>query len=210
MYETPPGADLIGNVTRDFDPTSDTTSSSVSISVSIFQNKRVIDQVIEFARGSDIEEIFFAADVQRWSEISHIAQELCVIPLPLTLLPDECTAALFQRPSRQFGSTVGVEFSRAALSVVERFLKRLLDIVCSVGAIIVLLPMFLIVAIAIKLNSPGPVLFMQTRHGFNGKRFKILKFRSDDGTRRWGDDSPGSAWRYSRDPGRLVAAEDEH
>jgi len=38
--------------------------------------------------------------------------------------------------------------------------------------------MFFIVALAIKLDSPGPVLFMQTRHGFNGKRFKILKFRT--------------------------------
>jgi exopolysaccharide biosynthesis polyprenyl glycosylphosphotransferase len=57
-------------------------------------------------------------------------------------------------------------------------LKRLLDIVVSVGAIIALLPMFFIVALAIKLDSPGPVLFMQTRHGFNGRRFKILKFRT--------------------------------
>src|SRR5262249_60987324 len=87
-------------------------------------------------------------------------------------------AELFQRPSRQLGSTVGVQFRRAPLSQTERLLKRLLDIVCSVGAIIALLPIFLIVALAIKLDSTGPVLFMQTRHGFNGKRFKILKFRT--------------------------------
>jgi len=47
-----------------------------------------------------------------------------------------------------------------------------------VGAIVDLLPIFIIAALAIKLDSPGPVLFMQTRHGFNGNRFKILKFRS--------------------------------
>jgi hypothetical protein len=116
--------------------------------------------MIEVTRGYDIEEIFFAADVQRWSEISHMAQELCVSPLPLTLLPDECTTALFQRPSRQLGSTVGVGFNRAPLSVVERFFKRLLDIVCSLGAIIILLLLFLIVAVAIKLDSSGPVLFI--------------------------------------------------
>src|SRR4029077_16026582 len=108
--------------------------------------KRVIEQVIAFARGSDVEEIFFAADVQQWSEISHMAQELCVIPLPLTLLPDARTAELFQLPSRQFGSTIGVQFRRAPLNQIERVLKRLVDIVCSVGAIIVLLPIFLIVA----------------------------------------------------------------
>jgi Undecaprenyl-phosphate glucose phosphotransferase len=177
MYESPPGADVIRNVTRDFVRSGYEIIQFFHFDTDI-PKKQVIEHVIEVTRGSDIEEIFFAADVQRWSEISHIAQELCVIPLPLTLLPDECTAALFQRPSRQLGSTVGVEFSRAPLSVAERVLKRLLDIVCSVGAIIVLLPMFLIVAVAIKLDSPGPVLFMQTRHGFNGKRFKILKFRT--------------------------------
>jgi putative colanic acid biosysnthesis UDP-glucose lipid carrier transferase len=85
---------------------------------------------------------------------------------------------LFQRPSRQLGSTIGVEFRRAPLSQIERVLKRLVDIVCSVSAIIALLPIFLIVALAIKLDSPGPALFMQTRHGFNGKRFKIVKFRT--------------------------------
>jgi hypothetical protein len=65
------------------------------------------------------------SNLQQWSEISHMAQELCVIPLPLTLLPDARTAELFQRPSRQFGSTIGVEFRRAPLSQIERVLKRL-------------------------------------------------------------------------------------
>jgi undecaprenyl-phosphate galactose phosphotransferase/putative colanic acid biosynthesis UDP-glucose lipid carrier transferase len=40
------------------------------------------------------------------------------------------------------------------------------------------MPMLLIVALAIKLDSPGPVLFKQTRHGFNKQRFKIFKFRT--------------------------------
>ena len=177
MYELPPGADFIRNVTPNL------VRSGYDI-IQVFHlgtdvpKKRVIEKVIEFTRSSDIEEIFFAADVQRWSEISQMAQELCVIPLPLTLLPDECTATLFRQPSRQFGSTVGVEFSRAPLSLTERLSKRLLDVVCSIAAIVALLPMFLIVALAIKFDSPGSVLFIQTRHGFNGRRFKIIKFRT--------------------------------
>ena len=51
----------------------------------------IIDQVIATARGSDIEEIFFAADLQRWKEIGHLPERLSVLPIPLTLLPDECT-----------------------------------------------------------------------------------------------------------------------
>jgi Undecaprenyl-phosphate glucose phosphotransferase len=137
-----------------------------------------IDQVIATARGSEIEEIFVAADLQRWREIGSLVQRLSVLPIPLTLLPDECTATLLQRPFRRFGMTVGVEFQRPPLTSTERFLKRLLDIVCSVVGIIVLIPMLVIVALAIKFDSPGPALFMQTRHGFNRKRFKIFKFRT--------------------------------
>src|SRR5204862_458997 len=97
----------------------------------------------------------------------------------------EDTAALFTMSSRQFGSSVGVEFQRAPLSLSERVGKRLVDIVLGVSAIVLLVPMFVIVAIAIKLDSPGAALFRQTRCGFNSRRFKIFKFRTmtdlDDG-----------------------------
>ena len=58
------------------------------------------------------------------------------------------------------------------------FLKRLGDIVLSVMALIVLSPLFLIVAAAIKIDSKGPVIFTQQRVGKNGKLFKMYKFRS--------------------------------
>ena len=103
----------------------------------------------------------------------------------MTLLPDENIATLFQRTPRRFGSTVGIEFQRAPLSLSERIAKRALDLAISVSGIVFLTPMFLTIALAIKLDSRGPALFMQTRHGFNSKRFKIFKFRTmtslDDG-----------------------------
>jgi len=61
---------------------------------------------------------------------------------------------------------------------VARHFKRLMDIVISVIGLVVTLPISLITAIAIKLTSRGPVLFAQERVGYNGKRFKLLKFRS--------------------------------
>lgn len=60
----------------------------------------------------------------------------------------------------------------------KSFFKRILDLMISfVGILVLALPM-LILAIAIKLDSPGPVLFRQKRVGRNGKIFEILKFRS--------------------------------
>ncbi len=58
------------------------------------------------------------------------------------------------------------------------FIKRILDIILSFIGIIVLLPVYLIVSIAIKLDSKGPILFKQVRVGKDGKEFIIYKFRT--------------------------------
>jgi len=57
-------------------------------------------------------------------------------------------------------------------------IKRLFDIILSFVGIIILIPVFIIVSILIKIDSPGPVFFLQERVGLNGKLFKIIKFRS--------------------------------
>jgi exopolysaccharide biosynthesis polyprenyl glycosylphosphotransferase len=59
-----------------------------------------------------------------------------------------------------------------------RTAKRFLDITVATAALVLLCPILLMTAIAIKLTSPGPVFFMQERIGINKRRFKILKFRT--------------------------------
>jgi exopolysaccharide biosynthesis polyprenyl glycosylphosphotransferase len=67
---------------------------------------------------------------------------------------------------------------RAGLERSARVLKRSFDLVGATLGIVVLAPLMLAIAIAIRVDSPGPVLFSQTRVGRDGKRFRILKFRS--------------------------------
>ena len=57
-------------------------------------------------------------------------------------------------------------------------LKRFFDIVLSLLALIVLMPFFIILAIIIKITSPGPIFFVQTRVGYFGRHFRFYKFRS--------------------------------
>jgi exopolysaccharide biosynthesis polyprenyl glycosylphosphotransferase len=63
--------------------------------------------------------------------------------------------------------------------------KRLFDLVCSALGLLALTPLFILVAILVKLDSPGPVFFVQRRYGFNQQPFRIIKFRTmrafDDG-----------------------------
>lgn len=61
---------------------------------------------------------------------------------------------------------------------IYRSIKAIMDVVVAWMALIVLLPLFLMVAVAIKVDSPGPVLFVQKRIGKNGKLFNCIKFRS--------------------------------
>jgi lipopolysaccharide/colanic/teichoic acid biosynthesis glycosyltransferase len=63
-------------------------------------------------------------------------------------------------------------------SALTMTLKRCVDITVSTTAIVMLLPLFAMIAVAIKADSPGPVFFLQTRVGRNGRLFKIRKFRS--------------------------------
>jgi len=94
------------------------------------------------------------------------------------LVPLGALAQLFQRSRLDIGDTIAIELQRAALSPAEQAVKRGVDILLSFALLVCLSPFLLAVAIAIKLDSPGPVLFRQVRHGFNGRPFRCYKFRS--------------------------------
>ncbi|CAO4157340.1 undecaprenyl-phosphate glucose phosphotransferase [Methylorubrum extorquens] len=125
--------------------------------------------------GSDVEEIVIAADARIWLAVRDLLRNQ---PLPVRLIPDPEVAELVRRPFLTAGQVTLVEVQRGPLSVAERRAKRCLDIAIATSALVALLPLMAMVCIAIKLDSPGPVLFRQTRNGFNGRKFKILKFRS--------------------------------
>ncbi len=59
-----------------------------------------------------------------------------------------------------------------------KYIKRVLDLILSLMALIILMPLMIIIAILIKINSKGPVFFLQERLGKDGKVFKIIKFRT--------------------------------
>ncbi|MBC2812204.1 sugar transferase [Enterococcus faecalis] len=71
-----------------------------------------------------------------------------------------------------------IELGFAKRSFVQVFLKRFIDILFSSVALIILMPVFMIVAVCIFLDSPGPVIFSQYRIGKDGRPFKMYKFRS--------------------------------
>jgi putative colanic acid biosynthesis UDP-glucose lipid carrier transferase len=142
------------------------------------RSDEVIERVISLCRTSDIEEIMLFVDPERMSNVRSVARRLRVLPLPVTLVPFGTLALLFQRARYDIGDTVAIELLRAALSPTEQAIKRTIDFILSGVGLIILSPILIAAAIAIRLDSSGPALFRQTRHGFNGRPFRIYKFRT--------------------------------
>jgi lipopolysaccharide/colanic/teichoic acid biosynthesis glycosyltransferase len=81
-------------------------------------------------------------------------------------------------PVQPIGSMSFMVLQRRPLDVGQRLRKRLLDMMICAVAFLPFLVLFAIVAAAIKIDSPGPVLFRQPRYGFNNCQFTVFKFRS--------------------------------
>lgn len=77
-----------------------------------------------------------------------------------------------------FAGTPLIVFQTFQAKEWQMFIKRLFDMLISFLAIVVLMPLFILTGLAIRLSSPGPVFFRQTRCGLNGRKFVLLKFRS--------------------------------
>ncbi|MEP9404200.1 sugar transferase [Sphingomonas silueang] len=78
----------------------------------------------------------------------------------------------------RYHGTATALIASGRLNAVDRLIKRLFDLAIAVPAAILLLPLFAIIAICIKLDSPGPILFVQQRIGQGNRMFPMFKFRS--------------------------------
>ena len=137
-----------------------------------------IGEIIKYVRETEVEEVVLSADLKYWPEIGKVLSKLRVLPLPVNLIPIGATSQLFKRPSHAIGDAVCIELHRRPLDTFERFVKRAFDIAFAATGLLLLLPLLIITAAAIKLDSSGPILFRQRRCGFNQKPFRIFKFRT--------------------------------
>lgn len=137
-----------------------------------------LEAAAEALRGQAIDDIFLVPAEGRALDMQAAAWVLRALPIPVALVPDPALAALAAKPRRQIGETLALEIQREPFSVEERVAKRVLDLVVAGAALVALAPLMAAIALAIRLESPGRILFRQTRGGFNGRPFQIIKFRS--------------------------------
>ena len=138
---------------------------------------RVLDRVASFVKDQNTTEILLALP---WNDegLDRIRDALKKLPVAVRLLGDSRVRSLTNFSSSGQSSVLSIDIQGPPLTLTERSVKRLMDICISLLAIIFFSPVFLITAIAIKFDSPGPVIFRQYRKGFNGKQFLMYKFRT--------------------------------
>ena len=127
---------------------------------------------------NDIEAFLLAPDRHDARIINHRVYELLPFELPIRMRASNEEILNGQVHTDSLTSLPMIQYSTDLLSPFSRNLKRLADVVSSTLALVLLSPLFLVVAIIIKRDSPGPVFFSQERIGRSGKPFHIYKFRS--------------------------------
>jgi Undecaprenyl-phosphate glucose phosphotransferase len=173
LHRLNPGIDLMGTVT--FSPRNCSRQADPAAASYILKAKAAI---AELARRRSIDEIVLALPYAEAPQVQRLIDELAVIPATVHLAPDVATPWTYQLPLAQVGSLPTLKLLRGPLTLRDRIVKRCFDLL--IGSILtaVALPIFLIIALLIKLDSRGPVFFRQSRHGFNQDEFRIFKFRT--------------------------------
>jgi Undecaprenyl-phosphate glucose phosphotransferase len=137
-----------------------------------------VDDIVEFARRTRVDLVLFALPISADTRILEMLKKLWVLPVDIRLSAHTNKLRFRPRAYSYLGKVPTLDVFEAPITDWDLVMKWLFDHV--VGAITLLLaaPVMALVALAVKLDSPGPVLFRQKRFGFNNERIDVFKFRS--------------------------------
>jgi len=155
---------------------------------------------IGFGRVPPFEEIVVAVPAKQLSEIDDLLVRLGMLCVPVRVVLDLGSIAVVRERLFQLGDLQMLDVASTPLESPAYFLlKRLFDVAFSLFVLVALAPFLALIAIVIKLTSPGPVFFRQERVGLNGKTFQMYKFRS---MRLAAANESDTQWTIKNDPRR--------
>jgi exopolysaccharide biosynthesis polyprenyl glycosylphosphotransferase len=135
----------------------------------------VLEQTIAAQR---VDEVIVALPLRAHERLMELVLALEGLPVEVDVVPDYFDLAFYRT---QTADLFGIPLVRLRASAIEgraRAIKRLFDLVLSIPLLVLCLPLLPIIALAIRLDSPGPVLFRQVRVGENCRRFHMWKLRT--------------------------------
>jgi exopolysaccharide biosynthesis polyprenyl glycosylphosphotransferase len=137
------------------------------------------NRIAEVARRHEVDEIIIAPEGVGHNHLLELVYQLMDLPVNIKIYPDTFRLITNDELSiSDLGGLPMVTVRNVGLRAWDRGLKRAMDIAISAGVLIFLSPLLLLLALLVKLDSRGPVFFVQERVGHDGVPFNLLKFRS--------------------------------
>ncbi len=137
-----------------------------------------LDQAREVIARHCVEEVVIALPMDEHRRLVNLVASLQELPVNIKVVPDYSEMAYFRTTFEQLAGIPLVGLKEPVIGPIDRIIKRGFDILISALGLIVLAPLLTIIALLIKLSSPGPVIYRSKRLGEGGRPFDMLKFRT--------------------------------
>jgi Undecaprenyl-phosphate glucose phosphotransferase len=158
-----------------FDDRSDGRVPTIVENVPVLGN---LSALISMIRDGRVDQVVVALPWSAEQRLQQVVSRLALTPVKIRLAPDLASFAFARRPLVLLGDMPVMTLFERPISGVDAALKSLEDKVLTFLILALTWPLLLLIALAIKLDSPGPVFFRQPREGFNNKPFRVFKFRT--------------------------------
>ena len=147
--------------------------------------KLCLQDAIQKARVVDVDDVILVADWSRMYLINEIIEGFRVMPVAVHVAGPGLLGHYSDARVTRFSTVTTLSLTAPPLGSMQLAVKRAFDLSVALPALILLTPLFALIAVAVKTTSPGPVFFRQRRRGYNSREFRIWKFRTmttlDDG-----------------------------
>lgn len=137
-----------------------------------------VDDLVTFARLARIDMLIIALPLNAENRVLELLKKLWILPLDIRLAAHANKLRFRPRSYSYVGSVPMLDIFDRPITDWDSVAKRAFDIIFSLLAVTTLWPVMIGTAIAIKLDSKGPVIFKQKRHGFNNEIVEVFKYRS--------------------------------
>jgi Undecaprenyl-phosphate glucose phosphotransferase len=158
-----------------FDDRNDQRSPDV---VAGFPKLGTVDDLVAFARRTKLDLVIFTLPISAETRILDMLRKLWVLPVDIRLSAHMSRLRLTPRSYSYIGSVPVLDIFDRPIADWDLVLKWLFDKAVGAVLLIALSPLLILTALAVKLDSPGPVLFRQKRYGFDNEVIEVFKFRS--------------------------------
>jgi Undecaprenyl-phosphate glucose phosphotransferase len=152
---------------------------------SVEEVRHAVATIQDAARQEPVDEIVIDLPWSATDLVQRLVDGLAIVPATIHLAPNHAISWARDPACSRIGLVRTIRLLRAPMTFRDRVLKRTFDVIATVLILVASAPLLAVVAIAIRIDSRGPVFFRQRRHGFNHQEFRVFKFRTmkttDDG-----------------------------